>query len=203
MWQSSLLLLSLQMIADGVQVDTFSLIRVKFHLAVSIGFVNAKLLPAPSGTIWHVQLGELQKCNDYVLACVDGLLLLLDSNRYFALPVSAMTGSEDDSTVDVLIGSVMVDVFLGTFNDDWNVAKLPVLTQKTMLQALAIVVLKHDLDKQPLSHLQQAIRRAIRKVTDMLTMEISYELRHLCLSVLQSFLKRWPSMAAATLVYVK
>ena len=189
------------MIADGVQVDNFSLLRVKFHLAITLGFTNASLVPAPSGYSFHVQLGEIQKYNDYALACIDGLLLLLDANRNFTLPISAVTGAEDDSNVDVLIGSVMIDVFLGIFNDEGSMTKLPVLTQKVLLQSIAVIVLKHDMDRSPLNHLQNQLRRAIRKVTDMLPMDISYELRHLCLSVLQAFLKRWPSMAVPSLVY--
>lgn len=200
--QSSLLLLSLQMIADGVQIDLFSLLKVKFHLAVALGFTSASLVPAPSGHSFHVQLGDTQTCTNHALACMDGLLLLLDANRAFALPISAMTGAEDDSTVEVLVGSVMIDIFFGILNDEGNMAKLPVLAHKVLLQAFAIIVLKHDMDRPPLSHLQNQLRKAIRKVADMLPMDISYELRHLCLSVLQAFLKRWPAMAVPSLVCV-
>jgi hypothetical protein len=188
------------MIADGVPIDIFSLLRVKFHLAVALGFTGASLVPAQSGHSFHVQLGEMQKYNDYALACIDGLLLLLDANRVFALPISAMTGTEDDSTVDLLIGSAMIDLFLGVFNDEGSMLKLPVLTQKVLLQSMAVVVLKHEMDRPPLIHLQNQLRRAIRKITDLLPMDISYELRHLCLSVLQATLKRWPATVIPSLV---
>jgi hypothetical protein len=71
-----------------------------------------------------------------------------------------------------------------------------------MLESLMIVIYKHDLDAKPLKHLHGAMIRAVRRAMDLVSQDISYEVRQLALSVVQAYVKRWPTLRSAFVLYV-
>lgn len=188
------------MIAEGIPIDVFSLLKIKLHLANLLGYPDAQLVPAPSGHSFHIECGQLGEIAELTLPCIDGLMALLDAFHHLDIPPSAMTGSEDDEPSKLLVGSIFVDVILSLFNQIDDFATLPFLTAKALLQSLTIIVYKHDLESRPLHHLRDNLRKAIRKATDLLLLDISYELRQLALSVCQAYLKRWPFYASNILM---
>ncbi len=198
--QTALILLSMHMIADGVQIDLFSFLKIKYHLLVVLGAFGASLAPAPNGHSFHVQLGEVKLISGAALPCIPGIMLLLDSYRQFSIPPSAMTGVEDDTHSTLVVGSVVVDVFLGLFACLENLQEIPFIYAKAMLQSLVIVIYKHDLESAPLKHLREQLRRVVRRTSEWLCMEISYELRLLILTVIKAYLKRWPAYATGILL---
>ncbi|THH07445.1 hypothetical protein EW145_g3377 [Phellinidium pouzarii] len=196
--QSSLILLSLQMIADGISIDLFSFLKIKLQLVVLLGFSAAILVPAPSGHSFHVHFGDLKAVSPYALPCLQGLMALLDSHRPFQLSPSAMatTNADDDTTYSVLVGSVVLDVFLDLFNHfAENLGNFTYLPTKTLLLSLVIVIYKHDIDSVPLQHLRDRLRKAVKGASDILLEDIGYELRQLALTALQAFRNRWSSYA--------
>ncbi|KAH8117558.1 hypothetical protein DFH11DRAFT_1504486 [Phellopilus nigrolimitatus] len=198
--QSSLVLLSLQMIADGIPIDIFSFLKIKLQLVAMLGFTGTALVPAPSGHSFHVQFGELKTVNPYALPCVQGLMALLDASRPFEFSSSALiaSGADDDTKHTLLAGSVVVDVFLGLFNHlvD-NLQDFPYLQTKTLLQTLVIVIYKHDIESTVLRHLREQLRRAMKSTSDLLLRDVGYELRQLALTAIQAFRKKWLAFASS------
>lgn len=188
------------MIADGINIDLFSFLKIKLHLVIALGFSGATLIPAPSGHSFYVHYGDIKKINHYALPCINGLMALLDAYRPFDLSPSAMTGVEDDSVASLPVGAAVVDVFLSLFGQVDDLADLPFIYAKAMLQTLTIVICKHDIENAPLRHLREQLRKAVRKASDLLILEIGYELRQLALSACQAYLKRWPLHAAGVLM---
>ena len=102
-----------------------------------------------------------------------------------------MTGrAGDDVNCNVLVGSAFVDLALAAFDSAADMGKAPVLALKALLENVVIVFYKHDLESRALRHLQHAARRAVLRVLELLVEDISYELRQLCLSVVQAFISR-------------
>ncbi|KAL5490495.1 hypothetical protein ACEPAI_5328 [Sanghuangporus weigelae] len=197
--QSSLLLLSLQMIADGVPIDTFSYLKIKMQLVAVCGFPGSTLVPAPSGHSFHVQFGELKSLNPGALPCLQGLMSLLDAYRLFNLAPSAMTssGTEDDATYPVIVGSVVLDVFLGLFQyllD--NIIDFPYPQIKIMLQSLIITIYKHDVEVAPLRYLREVVRKTVKRVSVLLLKDIGNESKQLVFTAIQAYRKRWLNYAS-------
>ncbi|TDL27495.1 hypothetical protein BD410DRAFT_782583 [Rickenella mellea] len=199
--QTSLVLLSLQMVAEGIPIDLFSLLKIKYHLVILLGFTDVALAPAPNGHSFYVRYGSLGEIKDLALPCFSGLVDLLDAFHYFDLPASAMTADTDDSPCKLLVGAAIIDVVLFFFNNVNHWSSLPFLTKKMLLQSLIIIIYKHDLDAKPLQHLKDVLRKAVRRVTELLLQDISYELRQLTLSVFQAYLRRWPHMATNLIIH--
>ena len=191
--QVSVLLLSLQMITDGIAIDSFLLLKLKVHLARIIGFSDISVTSSPSGQTPHIQFGEVFQIPELSLPCVHSLLPVLDACHSVELPHFAMVGANepDEKPLSLLVGSVFVDMALTMFCTIRDLTALPVLTLKALLETLCVIIYKHDFESQGLRHLQQALRRAVLRALDILSQDISYEMRQLALAVIQAFIKRW------------
>jgi hypothetical protein len=194
------LLLSLQMIADGIAIDNFTLLKIKAHLVQVIGFNDVTVVPAPSGHTFYVRFGEVREIPQLAFPCISELLSVLDAHHPVNLAPSAMgSHTEDGHSSPLLVGSIFVDVSLGMFCTVRDFSSLPVLTAKSMLEALVIIIYKHDFESRTLKHLQQNLRRAVMRALELLLQDISYELRQLALSITQAFIKRWHSFMGSLL----
>ncbi len=184
------------MIADGLDVYIFALLKLKFLLVRLLGFKDASLVPTSSGRSFYVRFSQLTKLNTFAYPCLDNLMPVLDASFPFELAPAAMGGpyAEDEMPVTLLIGSAFVDVVLDVFVQLQDLAFLHALTLKNLLKTLLIVIYKHDFDSKSLRHLHSNLRTADRKTLDLLLAEryLSYELRQLALSICQAFIKRWP-----------
>lgn len=195
MLRVSLILLSLQMIVDGITVDTVTLLKIKLHLIQIVGYNNVSVVPTPSGHSFHVRFGEVRELPDIAFPCVAELLTVLDSPHPFDLSSSAMGGpyTEESDSTPLLVGSIFVDVSLGMLCHIKDLLSLPVLILKSLLESLVVIIHKHDFESRPLKHLQNTLRRAVVRALELLLLDISYEIRQIALSVVQAFIKRWPS----------
>lgn len=204
--QVALLSLSLRMIADGISIDSTSLLKIKEHLVRLVGFPEVVLTASGSGSAFFVNYGELNTIERLAFPCLDDLLLVLDAWHPFELAPSAMGGpySEEDTRTQLLVGSAFTDVLLNIFICCENLLSLPPLTLKNLLKALLAVIYKHDLDSKPLKHLQGHLRRALRRTLDLILEDkhLSYELRQLALSACQAFIKRWSALIGNFVWYV-
>lgn len=192
------------MIEDGVPIDNFSLLKIKFHLAQVIGFKDVSIVPASNGHSFHVRLGNIDGMPEHCLSCVNQLSKVLDAWHPFELAPSAMGGPyvDDETTSPLLVGAIFVDISLAIFFQTTDLLSLPVLTVKSMLESLIIVIYKHDLDARPLKHIQGAMMRAVRRAMELVPQDISYEIRQLALSVVQAYVKRWPTLRSAFILCV-
>jgi len=192
------------MIADGIAIDLFSLLKIKLYFVQLIGFHDAAIAPTPNGHAFHVRFTTVDKIPDIALPCVNELLNVLDSHHPFHLAPSAVGGPylEDEDLWQLLIGSIFVDVSLIMFYTVEDISSLPVLTIKSMLESLIVIIHKHDLESRPLKHLQTHLRKALRRTLDLLLQNIGYELRQLAFSAIQAFTSKWPSPVGTLLLYV-
>ncbi|GLB34930.1 putative response to drug [Lyophyllum shimeji] len=199
--RTSLLYLSLQMIADGIAVDSFVLLKLKHHLVQVTGFCDVSVVPSQNGQSFHVQFGEVSEIPDIALPCVNQLLPVMDSSHAVDIAPSAMAGVNelDGKPVLMLVGSIFVDVFLAMFCTLRELSFLPILTFKNMLETLCVIIYKHDFESRTLRHLQQTLRRAVVRALDCLAADVSYDLRQLALSVVQAFVKRWHTFMGSTI----
>lgn len=186
------------MMADGIDVDIFSLLRLKDQLLRVLGFEDVSLVPSPTGHTFYVQFGEIRTVSRWADPCITDMVALFDSANPYDVPCSAMGGpySDDDSLVSLLIGSPYIDVILNIFKHAHRLTFLAPLTLKNLLKCLVIVMQKHDLDSKPLKHLQGDLRESVRRTLTILldTETLSQELRQLALTVIQVFTKRWPNI---------
>lgn len=189
------------MVADGIEIDIFSLLRIKDQLLRVLGFSDVSLVPSANGHTFHVQFGEIKTLSRCADPCVADLMSIFDSAQPYNLSCSVMGGPmvEEDEAVSLLIGSPFLDVLLGTFRHAHGLTSLIPLTLKNLLKCLIIAIQKHDFDSRPLKHLQGHLRESIRRVLSLLMDEeiLSQELRQLALSTIQIFAKRWPNIMGA------
>ncbi|KAF7323012.1 hypothetical protein HMN09_00080900 [Mycena chlorophos] len=185
--RGSLLLLSLQMIADGIAIDSFTLQKIKAALVKAIGFSEVTVTPSVTGQGIDVYFGDAQGVPDASLPCLNELLSVLDSPHVIA--------SEQHS---YLVGSRLADVALNLFCTG-ELQLLPTLTLKSLVESLGVIIYKHDFEGRHLKHLQPTLRKAVLRALDLMLEDVSYEIRQLALSATQAFVKRWPAFIGTIL----
>ena len=127
------------------------------------------------------------------------MMVIVDSDKTMDIAASAMTPSiaEDETTYSVLVGSIIVDVVLGVFHCLFEHLKdFPYIQLKALLQSLIIVIYKHDLECPALKHLREVLRGVVKRMSDLLLQDIGHECKHLTITVIQAYRKRWPGYAA-------
>ncbi|KAI0748219.1 hypothetical protein C8Q80DRAFT_1104066 [Daedaleopsis nitida] len=193
--QTSLVSLSLRMVAEGISIDVGSLLKLKEHLARTIGFTEVALISTGNSS-FYVKFSSLYSVPEAAYPCLNEMMLALDSAQPYNLAPSAMGArpSDDEVAASLLVGSVFVDLFLETFYHCERIETIPALTLKNMLKSLIIVIYKHDFDSRPLKPFQAAFRRAIKRTLDLLLVDLSYDIRQLVLTTCHAFIKRWPHL---------
>ncbi|KAJ7709877.1 hypothetical protein B0H17DRAFT_1029591 [Mycena rosella] len=186
--RGSILLLSLHMIADGIPITAFHLQKVKVSLSKALGFADIAVTPSSNGHTFDVQFGDAQHIPEASLPCVNELLSVLDAPHVFHLEPP---GVEPVSST-FLVGSNFVDVSFNLFCTG-DLLSLPILTLKSMVESLGVIIYKHDFEHRRMKHLQPTLRRAVLRALELMLEDVSYEIRQLALSVTQAFIKRWPA----------
>lgn len=187
------------MIADGVPIDIYSLLRVKEHLVQIVGFDDVSAVPAANGQTLHIRFGEFNQLPELAFPCIADLLVILDASHPFDLSPSAMGSPyEDDTPSTLLVGSIFVDVSLSLLNMMDDPTSLPTLVLKNMLEALIVIIYKHDFESRPLKTLIPLLRKAVRQAMLIFLQDTSYEIRQVALSVTQAYVKRTAAPGAFT-----
>ncbi|KAJ7449837.1 hypothetical protein FB451DRAFT_1286715 [Mycena latifolia] len=186
--RGSILLLSLQMIADGISINAFDLQKVKVSLSKALGFADITVTPSNNGQTFDVQFGDAQHIPEASLPCVNELLSVLDAPHVINLEPPGV----NPISSTFLVGSTFVDVSLNLFCTG-DLLSLPIQTLKSMVESLGVIIYKHDFEHRRMKHLQPTLRRAVLRALELMLEDISYEIRQLALSVTQAFIKRWPA----------
>ncbi|KAH9946036.1 uncharacterized protein BXZ73DRAFT_86240 [Epithele typhae] len=200
--QNSLISLALRMVADGILIDVVSMLKLKDHLAKTIGYAEVAMLSTGQAGSIYVQFGSLNSISEAAYPCLNELMLLLDSPQPYNLTSATMGAKyiDDEPASTLLVGSVFVDLFLDTFVRCYKIETLPALTLKNIMRSLVVVIYKHDFDSRPLKPLQAVLRRAVRRALDLLVVDLSYDIRQLVLTVTHAFIKRWPNLVGNLVV---
>ncbi|KAI6109011.1 hypothetical protein EV401DRAFT_1870641 [Pisolithus croceorrhizus] len=190
--QVALVLLSLQMMESGMEVDIFSCLILKHRLAKLVGFSDVEAIPTANGRSFYVRFEKLESIPATAFPCVQAFPRILDAHHNFELPPAVMGSTlvEDDKPCRALVGTVFVDLVLAIFCSSHDLLTLPIVTLKSLLEALMIITYKHDFGSMALRHLDVSLRKALRKTLDFLLLDVSYELRQLALSVVQTYIRR-------------
>lgn len=183
------------MVAEGISIDIGSLLKLKEHLARTLGFTEVALI-ATGNSAFYVKFSSLYSVPEAAYPCLNEMMLAMDSAQPYNLAPSAMGArpSDDEVAASLLVGSVFVDLFLETFYHCEQIEKIPALTLKNMLKSLIIVIYKHDFDSRPLRPFQAELRRAVKRTLDLLLVDLSYDIRQLVLTTCHAFIKRWPHL---------
>ncbi|KAI0093920.1 hypothetical protein BDY19DRAFT_989447 [Irpex rosettiformis] len=200
----TLVSLSLRMIADGIVIDVFSLLRLKEQILEVIGYQNVTLVPSATGHTFHVQFGGIKMISRWADPCIVDLMGILDSSQTYTISCAEMGGPfiGDDAPWSLLIGSPFIDVILGIFINATGLTSLAPLTLKGLLQCHMIIVQKHDFESKPLKHLQADLRESARRLLALVTDQqyLSLEQRQLALAAIRLFTTRWPNIIG-TLIF--
>ncbi|KAF8910955.1 hypothetical protein CPB84DRAFT_1842225 [Gymnopilus junonius] len=189
----SIILLSLQMIADGLEIDSFSIMKLKTQFVQIAGFSRISVIPTHNGQSFQLLFGDVSELSSSAYPCIEELAHLIDAPHYSDLPYAAL-GIPEDKTANVLIGSTFLDVSLSLLGTLQDLSSLPVLTLKCLLEALYIIIHKYDFGDALFGHLQPILRRALLRVVELLSTNMSYEIRQLSLSIAQAAIKNWHSL---------
>lgn len=203
-FQVSIILLSLQMISDGIEIDHFSMMKLKVQFVQISGFSRISIHPTQSGQSFHLQFGDINEISDSALPCIEELAHVVDAPYYARLPYEALgiPNAPEDKLVNALLGTMFLDTVLVMLCTLRNLSSLPVLTLKCILETLYITIHKYDFEDPLLHHLQPLFRRATLRAVDLLSKEISYEIRQLSLSIAQASINKWHSILSANVSWV-
>jgi hypothetical protein len=185
----------MQMISNGVPADIYTMLRLKVHLVRSFGFRDVSEVPSGNGQAFYIQFGALRELPESSHPCLNEFINLLDAYRPFDIAPSAMGGpfADDDLQTSLLVGSVFVDVLIAVFNEA-TISSLPFIVLKNLIKCVVVITYKHDLESKPLRHLQAGFRKVVRKLNEIVMMDLSYEIRQLALTACGACIKRWPNM---------
>ena len=183
------------MISNGAPANIHTMLRLKTHLVRSLGFRDVSEVQSGNGQAFFIQFGTLSVLPESSYPCLNEFARLLDAYQPFDIAPSAIGGpfADDDLHTPLLVGSVFVDVFLAIFNEV-AVDSLPFIVLKNLVKCVIIIAYKHDLESKPLRHLQGGFRKVVRKLNDMVMMDLGYEIRQLARTACDACIKRWPNM---------
>ena len=198
------MLLSLQMISDGIEIDGFSLMKLYFQYLKISGFSEVSLIPAQSGHSFHIEYSNITDVPESAFPCIEELVHVVDAAHSVDLPHMALGVNEEQEkkTSRVLIGTIFIDSCLSLISNLPDLTCLPVLTLKSLFGTLYILVHKYDFEDRLLGHLQPSLRRSVLRTIELLSRDISCELRQLSLSIAQVSIKKWHSFFGTTISYV-
>lgn len=190
------------MIAEGVQIDYNDLSRIKQHVARVLGFDDVHAVPATSGHSFFVEFGDLKSIPAFAYPCINHLLVLLDAPHQLSITDAELQGFVNDRAWPLLVGSPYVDILLGIFNSGEDLIALPILTLKSLLESLGIVIYKHNIENVYLRHLQPQLKRAVSRAMEIMLQDINYECRQVALSVVHSYIKKSQGSMRSFVQYV-
>lgn len=180
------------MISAGVPIDTTSLLRIKQYVARAVGYPDASLTPESSGEFRLLDFGHFVALTRSAYTCLSGLLTILDSSHeidsYSAVTAGNNTGGNSSSTV--LIGTVFSDVSITLFLAIEELLTLPSAVLANLVEALIVICYKHELESGLTKNLLAPLRRAVRRASELMLAETSYEIKQAALSATQAFVRR-------------
>ena len=192
------------MISDGIEIDGLSLMKLNFQYLKISGFDEVSLIPAQTGHSFHIEFGNITDVPESAFPCIEELVHVVDAAYFVDLPHTALGVNEEQEkkTSCVLIGTIFIDSCLSLINNLPDLTCLPVLTLKSLFGILYILVHKYDFEDKLLRHLQPSLRRSVLQTIELLSRDISCELRQLSLSIAQVSIKKWHSFFGTTVSYV-
>ncbi|ORX89827.1 hypothetical protein K493DRAFT_64806 [Basidiobolus meristosporus CBS 931.73] len=225
--KASLMTLALQMLANSVKISSSELVRLKSAVVIHLGFEDCKIdWQAPKNK--EVTFGALPHTadwNSHILlnVFVLGIKRVLDnvplpkkphrkheesSNGPIVSGITASIGPEmlsqskyheshtltedgDNSADNMVPGTWFVDVILKMFLSCNELYALPTVMLKSWLELMLIIVNKYELD--------ETVIPVMRRITEIVSIDINDENKQLAIAVCYSLLKKPGKLSALLL----
>lgn len=134
------MILSLQMVADGVAIDLADLFKVKLAAAKALGFHGAEQRITPGGQTYQIYFGDHSGLNEISFVIINPLVRVLDAPiTLSSLPVG-QAGHEHSASG--LIGDLFVDIVLMTWKKLQSVEGCPYVAVRGLLEAVLLIIIK-------------------------------------------------------------
>ena len=184
-------MLSMAMVADGVKVDPFTLLKIKVQFIRLMGYADLVVRPTLDPNTLHIQYGEVTDVPEIAYPAIEGLRPLIDAAYTIDMPALTWGGyhEQEERTISVLVGFIFIDLVLTLISTYENLESLPVSPLKALLEAVYVVIHKVNLEMQPGRSLQNLLRQAIERIVQLAPKNVNYEIRQLALTVVQAFCK--------------
>ncbi|KAL7409186.1 hypothetical protein BDY24DRAFT_419079 [Mrakia frigida] len=188
-----LLDLALLWVGDGIQIDLFSLLKVKHHVIKTIGFEHCE--------IFCIQFSNLDRFTPAALSVVSGLKRVLDCHHHLDLSPSAMgvVYLDEDHPSSHLVGAAFIDVVISVVNSKVGIKNLPYLEQRCWLESFLIIVYKHDFESDSLVHLEAPLLEALKTIT-YLSPSISPDNQQIIITTCKILLDQWDEAVVAKVI---
>ncbi|KAL0581716.1 hypothetical protein V5O48_000298 [Marasmius crinis-equi] len=188
----STLLLGLDMATNGIFVDYHDLLKMKIHVARMLGFDDVHAVPTQDGLTFYVNFGRLTSVPRCAFPCINQLLSLLDSPHPASLAtLEGPARGDNRNPTPLLVGSLFIDLLLALFSSVKDVIALPILSVKSLLESLGVIIYKHDFEHMYIRPLQPALKQAVTLTMELMLEDVNYECRQLALHVTQAYIRKF------------
>ena len=143
--QASLTILCLQLVADGGQIDLFTLYKIKLVVARALGFHAFRMNITPQGQASSIIFGTNMGFTEISFGCITPLLRVLDSFQSVNLPVLSSGQIWSEQALSGLIGDVFVDIVVKVFETESfreNATELPYIVMRGLLECMLLIIVK-------------------------------------------------------------
>jgi hypothetical protein len=134
---------------------------------------------------------QLDFIPEVALPCVDELPTIVDS-RY-----SISTTEEETATP---IGAVFIDIVMAIIIETDDLLTIPLSNLHSLLSALLIALMKHELDHKMFEHLYNDLRLALRRTSTLLMKTQSNDVQQLVLALWHTSIQRWGMLMSSSLL---
>ncbi|KAG8969663.1 hypothetical protein FRC03_001535 [Tulasnella sp. 419] len=189
----ALVCLSLNMIGNGIPADVHVLLRIKLCLATVLGYSQAELVPNFNGTHF-VRFGRMKSIPKSSQICLRNMVRAMDaSTPALLLPAAMGVLGDVDSPSPNPIGAIFIDLVLSLLGSA-DFRRLPYSVARALLDALITTVYKYDITRKSLQHLQDGLASAVEGATQIVKLDISYDLRSAAFTAAHGLLKLFPNL---------
>lgn len=137
-----MVILSLQLLADGGKVDLVDLLKIKLILAKVLGFTITSLQPSANGQTFYVHCEGLHRILKVSYACINPLMRVLDAPHTLMFSPSSMGVVGNEPPIPGLLGDLFVDIVAKMWDNVAIVQELPYSVLRGLLESMVLVIVK-------------------------------------------------------------
>lgn len=199
-----LLTLALQMLGNGIPVTQPQILTIKYHVVKSMGFDNCKMRVPDISFVVDVTFGQyvadplnfstrmmLYTCLAGIKKAVDGPHKIQEETLRGSMLMDDLE-SKPKEVSKQLVGAPFIDVIIRLFEANINWETLGHFLLRVILDALLIIVYKHEINDETDLYIKDGIIESIKKITDLLLLQITEENKRYIVIIALTLLKRHP-----------
>ncbi|CAG8439334.1 7443_t:CDS:10, partial [Ambispora leptoticha] len=207
-----LITLALQMVGNGIEITKQEVIELKCITMSCLGFINCRV--ENNNDQPEINHGEFKYTADdfsqnmMMIACLGNLKKILDTPIYFmsdpdvAEEISRSISLSSSTIVEQnekFVSACFVDMVLKMFNSSVDMSTLSHLMLKNWIELMLIIVYKHKIEDRRNKELEEKIVNAMRRISELLTKDVSNENKLLIIELSACLLKRSPTLTVNVL----